>query len=161
MTFYEIQMAMQACIVDLVDEETGEILGQEIDEEKLEELQLKLVEKIDGMCAWIGNTRSTIDKLSAEIKRLQNRKKSFERLQDRLKSYLTYVCDGKGIKTDYYSVSVKKGEFLDYIDRSKIPDEYKKDRISREPDTEKIKADLVAGKQIDGVRLREYSVSIR
>ena len=161
MTITEIKSMMSACVVELVDEETGEIVGREIDEEMFKQLQLALNDKIDGLCSWIKDLDNSANNIATEIKRLQERKKSTENLKERLKNLIVYATEGENKRTDFYTVSIKKGLFVDSYDRAKIPDEYKRERITLEPDTAKIKQAVESGKIIPGVKMKAYSVTVR
>ena len=70
MKLYEIDEAIMNC----VDPETGEI-----DEEKLEALQLERNKKIDNVAAWVLDLQGDVDKIKNEIDRLNKLKEQAEK----------------------------------------------------------------------------------
>ena len=161
MTLYDINEEMRECIRYTVDPETGEVLGEEIDYNALRQLEMEKDAKCDNICAWAKEYDASAEVLAAEIARLQARKKSCERNAFGLRQYLAAGLQGKNRKTARYSMHFRKGIFLDVVDRKRVPMEYKKERISMEPDTEKIRQAYMDGKSVPGIQVRHYAVTIR
>ena len=121
--------------------------------------------KADGYAKVLKELNADVEKLSAEIKRLTERKSAITTNIEKMKSLLTYAMNATGktkFKTDFFSFNVQKNPpslIVDNVD--KIPQEY---LIAQAPkvDTKAIKDLLKSGaecdyahlEQTEGVRIR-------
>lgn len=91
-----------------------------------------------------------------EIKRLQERKKQITKTKEKLKENLTNAMQEFSIikiKGKTIDVSFRKSEQVAIYDESILPDEYKRTKISVEPDKAKIKNDIKDGIIVDGAKI--------
>lgn len=143
---YEINEEILAC----VDTETGEI----IDEEKLQQLQMKFDEKVEGIACWIKNLLSDAVAIKAEKDVLAEREKACKNKAESLKRYLQSALGGEKFKTAKVSISYRKSESVEIAEGAKVPEEYLK---YSEPEVRKtdLKKAIKSGETFDGVSLIE------
>ncbi len=98
-TLYEINNAILECC----DTETGEIL----DVERLEQLQLEKVQKIEGVALYIKNLDAEASALKAEEAALAERRRAKENKAKRLKEYLTNALNGQKFETTRVRLSFR------------------------------------------------------
>lgn len=146
-SLYEINQAIMAC----VDSETGEI----IDQEALDALMIYKDDKIEGIALWIKNLTSDALAFKAEKEAFATRQKAAERKAESLKKYLAYVLDGQKFHTNRCAVSFRKSEKVEILDELVIPDQFVRERTSREPDRAAIKEAIKAGLEVNGCQLVE------
>lgn len=146
MKLYEIDQA----IVDLVDNETGEI----IDIEMFDSLQMERDEKIESIALYIKDLKAEAEALKAEKLAFAERQKVAENKAESLKNYLAYALKGQAFKSTKAVVSFRKTQQVD------IPDIYKLDENFlkyAEPTADKtaIKEAIKAGQTVKGATLIE------
>lgn len=146
MKLYEIDQA----IVDLVDNETGEI----IDIEMFDSLQMERDEKIESIALYIKDLKAEAEALKAEKLAFAERQKVAENKAESLKNYLAYALKGQAFKSTKAVVSFRKTQQVD------IPDIYKLDENFlkyAEPTADKtaIKEAIKAGQIVKGATLIE------
>lgn len=137
------------------DIETGEVFQQEY----LDQLPMELEEKSKNIGLVIKDIENDKAQIEAEIKRLQDMKKSCERRINSLKSYvMTYGCPVKDIAVTIRfnkgreSVEVEKG-----ID---LPERFRK--YTWEANKAEIKKALDEGEAIEGCKIiRKPSVTVK
>ena len=108
MKLYEIDKA----ILDLVDEETGEIK----DYEAFDALQMEREQKIESAALWVKDLLAEADAIKNEMQKLDERKKSAERNAESLKRYISYALNGEKHKTPRVSITYRKSESTDVAD---------------------------------------------
>lgn len=145
-TLYQIDQA----IVDLVDNETGEI----IDIEMFDSLQMERDEKIESIALYIKDLKAEAEALKAEKLAFAERQKVAENKAESLKNYLAYALKGQAFKSTKAVVSFRKTQQVD------IPDIYKLDENFlkyAEPTADKtaIKEAIKAGQTVKGATLIE------
>lgn len=153
MNLYELNAAIEACI----DEETGEVLVDE-----LEELAIERDTKIENIACWIKNLAAESAALKAEEERLNKRRKTADNRILRLKEYLgaTMGPDEK-MKTARVVIGHHKSEGLVIADGTDLPEEFLKYEAPK-PMKAEIKKALKAGREIDGCSLvQNISITIR
>ena len=143
---YEINDDILSC----VDMETGEV----IDEDKLQQLQMKFDEKVEGIACWIKNLLSDAAAIKAEKDILAEREKACKNKAESLKRYLQSALDGEKFKTAKVSISYRKSESVQVDDITKLDEEYLK---YEEPSVNKtkVKQALKSGILLQGVQLIE------
>lgn len=112
MTFREID----AALLELVDEETGEIK----DIEAFKALSMERDKKAENMALWVLDLKDEINSLTAEIDRLKQRKKAAENKVESLRNYLPIVLAGEKLKTPIVSVSYRKSESVELADKESV-----------------------------------------
>lgn len=125
-----------------------------------------LADKLEGYCKFIKNLESDIQGLKAEEERLNARRKTMENTVTRCKEAMKFALNTAGekkIACGTFTVSVQNNApsvVLDEQYLENIPEEY---LVPQEPkiDKKKIKADIDAGKNLDGIAHLETGVSLR
>lgn len=145
-TLYQIDQA----IMDLVDNETGEIT----DIEMFDNLQMERDEKIESIALYIKDLKAEAEALKAEKLAFAERQKVAENKVENLKNYLVYALKGQAFKSTKAVVSFRKTQQVD------IPDIYKLDENFlryKEPEADKtaIKEAIKAGQTVKGATLIE------
>lgn len=146
MKLYELDQA----IMDLVDNETGEI----IDIEMFDSLQMERDEKIESIALYIKDLKAEAEALKAEKLAFAERQKVAENKVESLKNYLAYALKGQAFKSTKAVVSFRKTQQVD------IPDIYALDENFlkyAEPTADKIaiKEAIKQGKTVAGATLVE------
>lgn len=145
-TLYQIDQA----IMDLVDNETGEI----VDIEMFDSLQMERDEKIESIALYIKDLKAEAEALKAEKLAFAERQKAAENKVESLKNYLAYALKGQAFKSTKAVVSFRKTQQVD------IPDIYALDENFlkyAEPTADKtaIKEAIKQGKTVAGATLVE------
>ena len=125
-----------------------------------------LADKLEGYCKFIKNLESDIQGLKAEEERLNARRKTMENTITRCKEAMKFALNTAGekkIACGTFTVAVQNNAPSVVLDESyleNIPEEY---LIPQEPkvDKKKIKADIDAGKDLDGIAHLETGASLR
>lgn len=95
--------------------------------------------------------------LDNEIKRLQERKKAFQKRQERIKEYLRYNMAASGInkiECAEFTITLKKpAKVVNISDEAKIPDELMTVKTDIKPNKAEIARVLKAGGEVDGCEL--------
>ena len=159
MNLYELTTDIQNLYTQLVEsaDENGEIdglLAQELSvkEEQFNEKALS----IGYLSRKIDDETDLIDK---EIERLKALKERRKRVKTRILTALTNACEQLGktrIDGIQANISFRESERIEVDDESKIPDEYIRVTIKKEPDKTAIKQAIKQGKEINGVHLQSY-----
>ena len=122
--------------------------------------------KLEGYCKFIKNLESDIQGLKAEEERLNARRKTMENTVTRCKEAMKIALNTVGekkIPCGSFVVPVQNSTPSVVLDESyleNIPEEY---LVPQEPkvDKKKIKADIDAGKNLDGIAHLETNTSLR
>jgi esterase/lipase len=112
MTFREIDEAM----MNLVDEETGEIL----DLQEFEKLAMSKQDKIENMALWVLDLKDESEQINAEIQRLKDRKAATDNKMKRLKEYIRIILGGEKLRTPLVSVSFRSNESVNITDAEAV-----------------------------------------
>jgi len=112
MTFREIDEAM----MNLVDEETGEIL----DLQEFEKLAMSKQDKIENMALWVLDLKDESEQINAEIQRLKDRKAATDNKMKRLKEYIQIILGGEKLRTPLVSVSFRSNESVNITDAEAV-----------------------------------------
>lgn len=142
MNLYEIDQS----IMELVDQDTGEIL----DVDKLEELQLARNVKIENIACYIKNLEHDAAGYKAQMDAFAERKKAAERTIERLRSLLTRYLAGEKFSSERCAVSFRRSETVHYDSVDKIPAQYLVTSTSVMPDKQAIKRAIKAGDAVEG-----------
>lgn len=104
----------------------------------------------------IKNLDAEIEMFDNEIKRLTERKKQLAKTQEMLKDRLTGAMQEFGItemKGKTIKLSFRKSESVDVYNVEALPDEFKRTKVSIEPDKVAIREALKEGKTVEGATL--------
>jgi len=149
---YEIPSAMEQ-ILNEVDED-GVLTENAL--VNLDKIELSLQEKSSGI--WMIMTKlewfeNTID---AEIKRLQDLKKSYKANRENLKQYLWYNLQKlwkEKLETELFKFSFRKSESVKITDETIIPDEFFKEKTVKTLDKARVKQVLKEWNFMSGAEL--------
>lgn len=146
MKLYEIDEE----IMNLIDDETGEIL----DVERFDELSGERDAKVEGICLWIKNLKAEAEALKAEKDAFAQRQKVVENKMNSLKEFVSRYLEGTSFKTTKVNVSFRKSESLEISDVYKIPEDFLK---YKEPDVDKtaLKQFIKSGAKVEGAEIVE------
>lgn len=149
MKLYEIDNA----ILDCIDLETGEV----IDTERLDDLQMERVAKIENVALWIKDLKAESEAIKAEKMALAERQKVAENKAESLKNWLAYALDGQKFSTAKCAVSFRKTEKVEISDVGMIRLMKEHDELltykDPEPNKTAIKQALKDGLTVQGVQL--------
>ncbi len=115
MNLYDIYQ-IDAAIMNLVDEESGEIL----DYEAFEALTMERAQKVENMALWFLDLNAEIAAIKAEEDRLAARRHEAEKKRDRLKEYLKQMQAGEKFKTPRVSISFRSSEAVQIQDEKEF-----------------------------------------
>jgi hypothetical protein len=132
----------------------------------MEALSMDIEDKADGYAKVIRQLEANVAACKAEIQRLKTTATTMENNIKRMKENLQDAMEVTGkrkFKTPLFSFSVQKNPpslVLDEVDTARIPADY---LIPQEPkiDTAKLKTDIKAGKDLDGIAHLESGYSLR
>lgn len=142
--------------------ELQEIDFMDAEADEIEEIKAIIKEQIatkgTGIILVVRNLESDVEAIKAEIKRLQDLKKSKENKIENLKKY-TKECleeaDIKKVSTSLGNISIRKlPGSVEVLEENSIPQEYKKEVITVTIDKKAILAELKEGVVIPGVTLK-------
>lgn len=129
----------------------------------LEGIEGEIEDKADGYAKIIKELLGDAEKIKAEKARLEARQKSLENKAKMLKSNLQNTMQQLGktkFKTELFSFNIQKNGGVQAITiDGEVPEEYTKTII--ENDTDKIRADLEAGKELPFAHLEPRGESLR
>lgn len=149
MSLYDLSQAYQN-ILELFEQDefkdNGEIKNA------LAKIEEEFSQKAANVVRLIKNRQAEADAISAEIKRLESRKKSRENAVKSLKNYLMENMVEPKLKTDLFSLYVGSSQSVELeISAENLPLDFQKVKI--EADKTKLKEALKTGEIIDGVSL--------
>lgn len=146
-SLYEINQAIMDCMVENTDMETGEIL----DTAQLDQLQLELDEKMEGIGCWIKNLEAEAAAYKAEKDAFAAREKAAKNKAISLKRYLADFLRGCPFETLRVKISFRKSESLEVSESAAVPEEYLKHTV--EVNVADLKKAVKSGLVLDGVQL--------
>ena len=164
MNIYEIPEAYENAYIAATDEETGEV-----DEGKLgallADIEGEVDEKLQRLGEWYKDLTAEEEAIDAEIKALRARRDAKAAKADRVKRYISYAMGLAGRrKFDAPSVafSFRAAKRTDIIDATKIPEEYLRVKVTKEPDKTAIAKAIDGGIDVPGaVRVSYDSLTVK
>lgn len=152
MKLYEIDQQIIKAIELGYDPETGEIL----DDTALKELQMERETKLENLILWVKDIRAEEEAIQAEEKNLKARREANHRKGDSITRYIQASLAGEKFKTAKCTVGYRKSETVEFTDQTLIPEEYWREKVTREPDKAALKTALKAGEEIPGAYLEPH-----
>lgn len=160
-TLYELNQELLACIElengDVVNEETGEVLGYE----QIDALQMEREKKIESIACQIKNLNADAEAIKAEMEALMVRRKRAERKAEWLRDYLTFNLNGEKFKSAKCEIKYTKSQPLEIEDEAA----FRKWALTNHPDfltvqepkinKNEVKRCLKDGEEIPGAALVE------
>ena len=157
MKLYELDKALLDVIESgySVDEDTGEVLFEPTD---LERLEADRSEKLEGCAIYLKGLNAEINAMQAEKTKLEARIRSRQRKADRMANYivssLMFMGESK-FETARVALKTRKSRFVDIWDAKKIPLDYIVRKMTEAPDKKAIAAAIKAGETVPGADLAE------
>ena len=149
--------------------ELSEILAEEEFTQEMEELvdlnerefQIKAV----GYGYRLENLSLDANAIDEKIKRLQALKKSNDNVIDKMKGYLLYCMDIRGIEkviSPTLTISTRRSESVEVPDINLLNEDWITEKVVRSPDKIAIKKAIGNGVTVDGAYIKEnYSLQIK
>ena len=156
-TLYEIEDEL-ICLIDTLAGAEDEGIRTQIEEAILRVVDVQ-IKKVDRIGHVLAHFESQAQLASAECKRLQTRKKAFERSLESLETYVRHAMQFAGVKklegeTTTLSLRVAPASVL-ISDFEAVPIEYKDIRTEVVIDKEAVKKALKGGREVPGAALSE------
>jgi len=113
----------------------------------------------------IANSDTDVDAISAEIKRLSERKRSIELAQDRLREYLRFNMEATGISkisSPLFTITLAAGrDMVEIYDEAALPDEFVRVKTVVSPEKAEILKALKSGIEVPGATITKSKSSVR
>ncbi len=113
----------------------------------------------------IANSGTDVDAISAEIKRLSERKRSIELAQDRLREYLRFNMEAAGISkisSPLFTITLAAGrDIVEIYDEAALPDEFVRVKTVVSPEKADILKALKSGIDVPGATITKSKSSVR
>ena len=154
-TLYEIDRAIEQVIEHGFswDDETGEVL---FDESDLERLQVALSDKLEACGIWIKNQKALADAIKAEEKALSDRRKSIEKRLERMDGYVLSCLlktPKQSVETPMVSLKTRKSTRTIIDDEAEVPEEFTEQVVTVKVNKAEIGKALKAGREVSGAHL--------
>ncbi|MBI6182183.1 siphovirus Gp157 family protein [Serratia proteamaculans] len=147
--------------------ETSEDLTPEMIADTLEGIEGALGDKLDGAFTYVRNLEGLAKTVDEEIKRLTDRKKSFENRAKSIRKYVLSCLLASGqdsLKTTTNTFTARKGVASVVIDNIELlPDELVTTQVLTAPDKKAIKEAIENGVEVAGahIEIGERSLQVR
>lgn len=149
MNLYEINSKILECI----DEETGEILNEDL----LTQLELLRQDKIEGICLYIKNLEAENVAIKNEIDVFTERRKKNETKIKNLTKYVDSILQGKKFKTSKTEINYRKSKSVEvdniFVDWAKECNPELLSFKEPTPNKTKIKQLLESGEKLEFARI--------
>lgn len=109
---YEIDAAIEQCIMNGTDCETGEFLGWD----ELTELQMEREAKLEGVALFVKDTRAEAAAIEAEMKTLKDRMDKLNKNADGAERWLEGVLGGEKFSTSKVECRFRKSVSVEVAD---------------------------------------------
>lgn len=143
--------------------EAGEMSQDDI-ADTLESLSLEFNDKAAAIISVCQERESVIPAIDAEIKRLQERKRTLLSKSEQMKDWLRHNMEATGItkiECPLFSISIRKGvESVSVTDIGALPDHLIKVEVTTQPDKAAIKEAIKNGEPVRGAELVRGKSSI-
>ncbi|ASG90506.1 hypothetical protein DTG75_04930 [Salmonella enterica subsp. salamae] len=144
--------------------ESGEFSPGDV-ADTLEGEELALADKFDGIMALVRNLEGQASIVAGEVKRLSERKKSFDTQAKNLRTYILLCLQAaqvKNFKTDRNTLTIRHGAINVVVDNADLlPDELVNIETVTTPDKRKIKEAIEAGVEVEGAHLEPGAVTLQ
>ncbi len=151
-TLYEIHVELQSIFREIEDGE-GEVSGSL--ESRLTAIEAALDHKLEATCAYIKNSRATIEAYETEMERLRKLRDSTKARTDRLMVWVGNFIGPAGWTGGVHKISWRKSKSVDVPNVEALPIEFQ--RFTSTADKAAIKKELEAGVAVPGALLIERS----
>ena len=176
---FEIEQSMMNLLEYGIDDETGEVIEDEEEFNRLyESIQLDLQTKLDNTNCLQKVIDGEIEVIDKEIKRLTAEKKARERKKEWLKNRVDAFVrrqftdeegnlDTEGLNKykmtlPHSKISYRKSDSVDVFNMDLLPTKYIKKKVEESPDKTAIKNDIKNGKEISGAQIiTNYNIQVK
>lgn len=150
---YEVNKSIAEVLENAIDEETGEILDEELFE-SLDALEMEKEQLIEEVCLEIKNTESYAEALKKEKKAIADKQSAAERHVESLRKYVKFALNNEKLKTSKVSVSYRKSKSVEFSgDIASLPEDCVK--VEKSVRKTELKKHLDEGEQFDGATIVE------
>ena len=148
-TLYELNQKFNEFEFE-IDEEIGEILNAE----ELDKIELERNEKLENIGLWIKNLESDAEAYKREKDSFAEKERLAKNKVESLKKYLNFVLNGDTFKSDRVNITYRKSTALNVIDEYVIPKKY---FVKQAPKLDKkaVKDAIKSGKKVKGAEIIE------
>ena len=144
------------CLFESLEGLEDESLRAECEEDIYRFIEAE-VRKVDNISGYLAHCEAQQDFASAEMKRLQDRKRSWERKQERLEQYIQRVMEASGkskLEGRTSTLSLKAcPASVEVLDQKLVPQQYVRVTVTEAVDKTAAKVALKLGEQIPGLKL--------
>ena len=151
MNLYQIDREIEEVLMNLVDDETGEV-----DEEKLEQLNQLNVdrkEKIENCVLFAKSLRADGDAIMNESNALKERASRKFNKAERILQYVDMSLNGEKFETERCLVTYRPSQAVEILNEDALEDRFFRVKTDRKPDKTSIKKALKAGEVVTGAVL--------
>ena len=152
-TLYELSNNL-AAVIDggfVIDEETGEIIYDATD---IERLEATYIDKVEGCALYVKDLEALASAIKAEEKALADRRRVLENKARRLREYiLANIIEQRKIETPRVSLSCRTSKAVEVLDVDALPDQFTRTETTVKPDKRAIKEAIEAGEHVNGAAL--------
>lgn len=154
MNLYEIDRSIEEVLTNLVDDETGEVNEDKLDE--LNQLNMDRENKIENCVLYAKSLKAEAEAIMAESKALADRA---SRKLNRAENILQYVDSslcGEPFETARCTVTYRPSQTVEIVNLDAIPDELCNFETKKKPSKADIKKLLRSGKAVTGAILVDH-----
>ena len=160
-TLYQIEDDLLAALdtLEMIGDEESTLKAEL--EEQIARLIASEITKVDGVSRMLAHFENQAELAAKEIKRLQDRKRAFERSYERLETCAKFAMEVAGktkLEGAISTLTLRKSPTSVFVHNfDQVPAEYFTVKIERWVDKEKVKRALKAGIEVSGAELVENS----
>lgn len=111
-SLWEIKNELYSCFNDVVDPETGEVIGTEVDEQRLKQLEWAYEDKVESIALWYKNLESDAEMYKKAKMEFAKKQEMAQKKMQYLAELLDRELDGKMFEPDdkLVKISYRKSE---------------------------------------------------
>lgn len=163
MNIYEIPEAYENAYMSAVDECTGEVDDAKLNE-AIAAVEGEVDEKLRHLGEWLKDLEASAQDIGDELRILRARKDAKERKADTIRRYIAYALKASGrrkFETGSVAMRFRAAKRTEIIDANLIPPQYRRTKITVEPDKTAIAKAIDGGEDVPGaVRVSYDSLTV-
>lgn len=148
-----------------IDEETGEIIDNDVLEELKNDLEKQIIEKSSDVVKYHKNREGLINQIDEEVKRLNAFKKSLKSRQENFDKYIIYCMDKLGkdkIETPNGVIKITDSEGVVIVDKEKVPAQFVTVKQEFKEDLRAISKAIKSGTKVPGAIIeKRKNISVK
>lgn len=138
----------------------GEFTDEEYDEmsEKFNQIEMNFKDKADNIAYLIKRNQDEAKNIKTREEELKSLRQTKEKRVEKLKNLLLnamLVTNNEKFETSEFKFSTRKSKEVIISDLEKLPNAFKKEKTTIEPDKTLIKTAIQSGSKIEGAHLQE------